>query len=63
MQKKTWLDELEQSRVDIDADAELIAEDIYEDEGPLAGFEHAAEHAYDKEFLKEDADKADWFED
>ena len=60
MQKKIW-DEVEDI-MEINQDADLIAEEKYDDEGPLAGFEDAAEHAYDEDFLKEDANAADWFE-
>ncbi len=63
MHKKTWIDELEASRFDIDEEADLKDEDRYDEEGPLAGFEAAAESAYDEAFLKEDANKVDWFDD
>ncbi|MBI4150551.1 hypothetical protein HY492_00325 [Candidatus Woesearchaeota archaeon] len=63
MHKKTWVEELEESRFNIDEEADLKDEDLFEEEGPLAGFEKAADQAYDEEFLKEDAGRLDWFED
>jgi hypothetical protein len=58
MHKKTWLEEIEESRFDIDEEADLKDEDKYDEEGPLAGFEKAAEQAYD-----EDIAKVDWIDD
>ncbi|MEK6849157.1 MAG: hypothetical protein AABY01_01155 [Nanoarchaeota archaeon] len=64
MHKKTWADELkEQHDLEISEDADLMDEDKFDEEGPMAAFEEAADHAYDKDFQTADKAEADWFED
>lgn len=62
--KRSWGDEFEQRRdLEINEDVEEIAEDKWDEEGALAGFEEAADHAYDEDIAREDKNKADWFDD
>lgn len=64
MHKKSWTEELKELHdIEIDEEADLQDEERFDEEGPMAAFENAADHAYDEEFLKEDANGTDWFED
>ncbi len=65
--KRSWGDEYLETHakrhVDIEEEIDDASEDRWEEEGPLSGFEDAADAAYDKEFLAEDKNGTDWFED
>lgn len=53
--RRSWGDEYTEAHSKRFVDFDDDVEDAEEDEGPLFGFERAADHAYDEDFLAEEA--------